>query len=255
MPGEKGFFGNIAASIFDFTFYKSVSKSKSNAFSYLAKLLILVSLVLSIRYAVDFGRFTDELISWFDSAVGKIEIKNGEVVFDKPQPFKAEKLGFTFNIDTTGKLSEVEGVWGFLFTKNKFFYKDQLGKVNEYNLSGISLVLDKEFFTKLKSSLYWLACIFIFIGTYVISFIAKLIQALIFSAFGLFTNMVTAGGLKYGALFNIAVYALTPSIILGLFVAILKINIPYFWILYSGIYMIYIIMAIVNSKLDVSASL
>lgn len=244
------FFGSVFKSIVDFKFYKIISGNKvSKSFKYLAKLLLIVTIFLSIRFFADFVKFADDAMNWFDSNIGKIEIKNGAVLFDKPQPFTIKRFEFTLSIDTTGKISSVEGAWGMLFTKDKLLYKDQLGNISQYDLSKIpQLVLNRNFFEAIKKNILWLIYLLIFLGTYVILFFAKLVQLGAFSIFSVVINLFRGAGLMYKSLINIGIYALTPSIILGLLVDGLKINIPNFWILYSGIYMIFIIMGIVNTK-------
>ncbi len=251
-----GFFNSIYKSIVNFGFYKEISNQPvSKSIGYLSVLILCVALLLIVRYSVDFSQFIDNSIKWYDQTIGKIEIQKGKVVFDKPQPFQTQRYGFTFGIDTTGKTSSVEGDWGLLFTKDKLYYKDKSGQVNTYDLSRTEhLVVDKTIFTRLKDVLFVLACLIMFIGVYIGAMVAKFFQVFLVSLFSLIMNVSVGANLKYKNLFNIGIYALTPSIILGVINTIFKLYIPFFWIIYCGVYMIYIIMGITNTKSEMSAS-
>ncbi|MEA3305849.1 MAG: hypothetical protein U9R52_03440, partial [Candidatus Omnitrophota bacterium] len=47
---------------------------------------------------------------------------------------------------------------------------------------------------------------------------------------------------------SIGIYAITPSVLLGALFAVVSLPLPFFGIIYSGVYIIYLIMAVVNCK-------
>ncbi len=77
---------------------------------------------------------------------------------------------------------------------------------------------------------------------------AKFFHILFFSLVSLVTSSIIGAKLNYRQLFNIGIYAITPSVFLGVLLAIFGRPLPFFGIIYSGVYIIYLIMAVTNCK-------
>jgi hypothetical protein len=64
----------------------------------------------------------------------------------------------------------------------------------------------------------------------------------------LLTNKLNKAELEYSHLLNIGVYALTPVILIGALVELFGLTPPYFWVIYSLIYSIYLIIVVAGWK-------
>jgi len=87
-----------------------------------------------------------------------------------------------------------------------------------------------------------------FVMLYIGFCVARFLQILLFSIISVATSSIANIKLSYKQLFNIGIYAITPSTILGALLIILGLRLPLFGIIYSGVYIIYLIMAILNCK-------
>lgn len=133
--------------------------------------------------------------------------------------------------------------------KDRVMYKESEVKTETYNLSNIqALRIDENFMKTLRKNAVWMLFPIMLIATYIIFCIAKFFQILLFSLISVATSSIANIKLSYRQLFNIGIYAITPSTILGTLLAIFGIQLRFFGIIYSGLYIIYLIMAILNSK-------
>jgi hypothetical protein len=67
---------------------------------------------------------------------------------------------------------------------------------------------------------------------------AKTMQALVLVLFAL----IGAGSLRFGQLFTVAVYALTPAVILDCALPFVKLHVPLFWLVYGVVAVVYTIL-------------
>ncbi len=247
----KGFFEEIRKAVSDFTFYKEVKRMPvSRAIKYLLALLLVTTVLLSLRLTVDMNRGLGVASRWMDENLPVITIAEGEVEVDVKQPFILEEEGFVLIIDTTGQISNLDDYeQGLLLTKNSVLYRESDVKTESYSLKDIrALTLDSQFVRGFQKSLPFVVFPLMVILIYIYFFIARLLQILIFSLASLVIASITRNELSYKEIVVIGVFALTPSTLLGALFPILGIQIPFFNILYSGIYVIMLVMAITNCK-------
>lgn len=247
----KTFFQEIGKSISNFKFYKEVKDFRmSKGMGYIFSLVLLITIALSIRYSYDFKRGLNIAIDWARQNLPTIQIQNGIVNVDVKQPYKVQAEDFAVIIDTTGEITSLdEYKRGILLMKDKIMYKESEVKTESYNLSGIqSFMLDENFLNKLKKNAVWVLFPFMVIILYIIFCIARFFQLLLFSIISVAVSSIAHIKLSYKQLFNIGIYAITPSTILGALLAIFGIQVPLFGIIYSGLYIIYLIIAILNCR-------
>ena len=247
----KTFFQEIVRAVSDFKFYKEAKDSQiSKGIKYIFLLIFLITLILTIRYSYDVKRGLDLVVDWAKQNLPVIEIQNGIVKADVIQPYRISEEDFTLIIDTTGDVTSLdEYEAGILLTKDKLFYRGTAGKTEIYDLSDIeSLRIDENFMNVMRGNIAWIVFPFMLLGIFIYSCIARFIQVFLFSLISLVTSSISGVKLNYKQLFNIGVYAITPSMILGALLALFAVQLPAFWLIYSGLYVIYLIMAILNCK-------
>lgn len=247
----KIFFEEIWKAVSDFKFYKEVKQfSVGRSFKYILSLILLVSLVLSIGYSFALSRGLDIAIKWMKKNLPVIEIQNGIASVDVEQPYKIEQDDFAVIIDTTGKTTSLDDYKkGVLLMKDKVVYKEGGAKTEIYNLADIkSLRIDENFMNVVRKNATWILFPFILVGTYLYLIVARLLQIVIFSVITIFASTVSKARLEYREVFNIGVYAVTLSTILGGIAALFMKQIPGFGLIYVGIYIAYLVAAVMNCK-------
>lgn len=247
----KAFFEEIWKAVSDFKFYKEAKKFPvGKSFKYILSLMLLISLVLSIGYSFALSKGLDAAVKWMKKNLPVIEIQNGAAKVDVEQPYKIEQDEFAVIIDTTGKVTSLDGYKkGMLLMKDKVIYKESETKTEIYNLADIkSLRIDENFMNAIKKNAAWILFPFILVGTYLYLAIARLFQVVIFSVVTIFASTVAKARLEYKEIFNIGVYAVTLSTILGAIAALFVKQIPGFGFVYAAIYITYLVAAVMNCK-------
>ena len=247
----KTFFQEIAKAVRDFKFYKQVKDFQtSRVMKYIFLLIFLITFVLTIRYSYDITRGLNIAIDWAKLNLPVIEIQNGVVSVDVKQPYKIEEEDFALIIDTTGEITSLDKYGkGILLMKNKVIYKENEVKTETYDLSNVqALRIDEHFMKVLKKNVVWVLFPIMLILIFLYFCIARFLQVFLFSLVSLAVSSITNIKLNYRQLFNIGVYAITPSTILGALLAFFGIQLPLFGILYTGLYIIYLVMAIQSCK-------
>ena len=153
-------------------------------------------------------------------------------------------------IDTTGEINSLDDYErGMLLTESKAIYKENDIKTETYDLANIeSLRIDENFMKILKKNIVWILFPIMLILMFLYFCIFRFLQIFIFSVISLATCSIANVKLNYKQLFNIGIYAITPSVILGALLALFAIVLPFFWILYIGLYIVFLIMGILNCK-------
>lgn len=277
------FWKKIKISIFGLEDYQRLAAQRiGKTIGYLAKLMAIFVLLLSIVVTCKFAYTVQNIINYMDTELSQINFENNSLSIKKTEnseePIIIENQNF-FNgkiIIDTNELSEeqinsytdqVKGYTnGVVVLKDKIIFKTGVTTVlntvslsdlsNEYNI----VKLDKqELLNTLSGSNIWIIYSIFFIAMYIYLFIiyfsTVLIDAILYSLLGYFTGILSRLRLKYSATYNIAVYSLTLPIILNLIYIIVNMltgyTIKYFDIMYMAITCIYIITAILMIKSDI----
>lgn len=247
----KAFLNDIRRSIADFTFYREVKGSPvSRAMKYLLGILLVITVLLSIRITADIHKGLGIAADWVGKNLPVITITDGIASIDRQEPFKLEEGGYVLIIDVTGVTTNIDSYEkGILLIKDKVIYKEGPAKTETYSLAGVkSLKIDADFMKALQKSMPLILSPFILVGVYIYFIIAKLLQVLIFSLVSLLVSSITRCELSYPQIFSIGIFALTPSMVIGAAIPLIGVTVPAFGILYSGIYVIMLIMAIMNCR-------
>ncbi|MBN1872157.1 MAG: DUF1189 domain-containing protein, partial [Candidatus Omnitrophica bacterium] len=247
----KEFFEEIAKAVSDFKFYQKVKDfTLTKSAKYLLTLVLVITLLLSIRFSLDARKGLDIAVDWAQKNLPTINIQNGIVTVDIKQPYIVSSEDFTMVIDTTGEVASLDGYKrGILLMKDRMLYKESDVKSETYSLSGIeSLRIDEAFLKSARKNIIWIIFPIMVLIMYLSFFVARVTQILVFSVISLIAVSMSHVKLEYKQLINIGTYAITPSTLLGAILAFLGLNLPHFWIIYSGLYLIFIVMAILNCR-------
>jgi len=239
------FFSTLIKSSTDFKFYKNIwGQSLGLTLRYLLLLTIFVTVLLGIRYGLGFNVFAQKGLKWIEENIPKIEITNGEVTADVSQPFVKEMEDFVMIIDTTGQTMEIDKKYktGVLLTKNKIIVKNDEVRSQEFDLSKIQkFQVTKESFKKV-SKYFVLALIPFVIGIqFVYFFFAKIAQSVVAGI----VVMIAKPGLRFVNVLNVCIYAVTPVSLLGLLMTLGSPKpLPFFWLIYLGMYIAFVVGAV-----------
>lgn len=235
----------------DFKFYKEIfTQPLGRALRYLLFLVILVTLILGIRYGIGINKFSQETLKWIEEKAPYIEITDGVVVADVEQPYLVEGKGFVMVIDTTGQTAKIDERYktGVLLAKDKLIVKHDEIRTQEFDLSKVkSFKLDKTSFGKWRRFFVYVLMPIMIVMQFFYFFVAKIIQVLLA---GLFV-LIFKPGIKYSNILNVCIYALTPVTILSLIVTLVSPRpIPFFWLIYLGMYIAFVIGAIKQCSME-----
>ncbi|MBL7072000.1 MAG: DUF1189 domain-containing protein [Candidatus Omnitrophica bacterium] len=247
----KEIFKEAGKAISDFKFYREVKDFKpSKPLKYIFTLILVITLILTIRFSFDFKKGVNIAADWALQNLPPIEIQNGVASADVKQPYKIMDEDLALIIDTTGEVTSLDGYErGVLLMKDKLVYKENEVKTETYNLSDIdTLRIDENFVNAIRKNALWMIFPIILIGAFITACIAKFFQIFIFSLVSIAASTILKIKLTYKQLFNIGVYAITPSYILGALLALFGLRVPIFGVIYSGLYIAYLIVAVQRCK-------
>ncbi len=243
------FFIQMRESVIDFRFYKSIKDNKfSRSFVYLLLLFLIIYCINGTRTFIATRIGVDELVSGINTNIPEFRLENGEFSFAGEMPYYiSSSTDEAFVIDTTGQVDESilrDVSSGLLITKDTVYAKRSDIETREFSLTelkGITLTKQKvlEFLPKIS----WIVLIFIAFGfIFVLGW--KLLNAVILALLGLVVNSVLKGSLKYKNMLNISIYALTLPMLLQLAVNLYGYPFPSFGLIYWGISILYVVMAV-----------
>lgn len=247
-------FHPLVYSFFSRSLYKDVGKNwQGVAAGYLLLLLILVWIPALFFFKFHLDAQTAGASTDFLKQIPDIRIQQGVVSVDKPMPYRITnpKDGKTIVvIDTTGQVTSLEQADAhMLLTKDKLIVKKSANEARVFNLSNVKDVkIDalrvKQFIARMTQ---WIIYIF-FPVLVIVTFIYRILQALLYGAFG----MVAAKVLKVNIIFQqsmrLAVIAMTPAIIISTILFMLGYSFAYEYAMYFVMSMSYLIFGIQANK-------
>lgn len=273
---KKGFFKKIWYSIYKIEKYSELSaEGFVRAIKYL---IILVSILSFMSSAVTLFRTSldvKNITQYINEKVPELSYSNETLTIDTQEPIvdnntKFGKVIIDTNTEETEKINQYlndvkEEESGIIILKDKLILKEiGIQGTTNYNYSelfgqmGIAEFKKEDLIGYLTGSsimsLYLNLLIVLFIYSFVIYFINTTFNIFIISIFGYFTTMILKLKIRYIAIFNMAVYAITlPTILDIIYIGInsfYRYTIDYFEIMYILISSIYMIAAIFILKTD-----
>jgi hypothetical protein len=232
----------MVRSVYDWSLYDEVTRQRARrTVGYVTLLVILIGLLQAVIITVQLrGLVRNELIP----ELGKlpvVTIKDHVASTNVPEPwvksFKDSNSGLKtiFVIDTTGQTKGFAfDEQGFIVTRTQLIMKNpQNPYLQPLNFSDVDdMVIDAttlERWIGLGLKIAFASCA-VMLPIYYTA--AKLVQALLLSLIGLIPAARRRQKLRYGQVFTVAIYALTPVIAVDLLRSALGLEIPLFWLLY-----------------------
>jgi hypothetical protein len=173
-----------------------------------------------------------------------VTIKGGQASANVEQPWvksfrdESSQLETVFIIDTTGKITGLtEGQQGFLLTKTQLVMRNpQNPFLQPLDLAGvddtvIDAALIRSWIPTVLGATFGIAFVFLILWYAA----AKLVQALLIAVVGLIVNSTRRRQLRFGAIYGISIYALTPAILLDVLRSCAGVEIPWFWFFYMAL--------------------
>ena len=273
-----GFFKKVWYSIVKIEKYPNMAaQGLGKAISYLAKIIAILTIVVCLGMIYQTHNLIDEGVDYLQNSFPEFSYKDGTLTVESEEPItisaedsvagetiidtKTEEKGVID--DYTNKITNAGG--GIIVLKDKiivknavvagtieYSYKDTFEPmgITEFNKQ---TVIDFVHSSRIVS-LYVSVFLTIFIYAFVMYFLGVLSDAILLSFFGFFTAWLAKIKMRYVAIFNMSVYALTLSIILNILYLGVNIFIPfemeYFQVMYAAVAAIYLVAAIFILKSD-----
>lgn len=247
------FFRQMRECVIDFKFYREIKDNRfGRSFTYLLLLFLIIYFIGGTKTFVVTRAVVEDIAAGMSTNVPDFRLENGEFSFAGKMPhYISSSTNEVFVIDTTGQTDEkvLEGVQsGMLVTKDKLYVKQNTGDMRVLSLKEFNgVTVTKADIVEFLPKLSWIVFIFIAFGfIFVLGW--KLLNAVILALFGLIINAAMNADLKYGNMLNISIYALTLPLLLQLAVNLSGYVVPGFWLIYWGISILYVAMAVKNCK-------
>lgn len=274
---EQGFFKKVWNSITKIEEYPNMSaQGLGKAISYLAKIVALIAVVLCLGMIYQTHNLINEGVQYIQNEFPEFSYKDGILNVESENPIEISKSPIAEKIIIDTKTEEQEKINqyinqigevgnGIVVLKNQILVKNSAvaGTISysykdTLNSFQVTEFTKEDFINYVNSSkiitLYVSVFITMFIYAFVMYFLTTLSNAIFLSFFGFITTFLARIKMRYVAIFNMSVYALTLSVILNiLYIAInifVPFNIEYFQVMYISVAAIYLVAAILILKTE-----
>lgn len=276
------FWKKMKISIFDFEKYQELAAEKIiKTICYIAILILIFALVVAGMMTYKFYVTIANIRDYINNNIENIHFENNELSIitknnEKVTTIQDEETNIKVILMTQiedekqiqksiDEMNSEENA--VLILKDKILIKNEIitkpitysykTVAEQYNINKIDKqeALNLLSYDTLKPVLFVMFGIF-FVYFFLIAYLpSTLIDILILSIFGYIVSAITKMKLKYSAIYNIAAYSLTLSIILNIIYAIVQgftgFTIKYFEVMYTTVASIYIVAAILIIRSDV----
>jgi hypothetical protein len=141
------FIARFKDAVIGFSGYPRLARDKAGGFGYIAILLLIVLTLSGTVNTVKFGRLMTEASRQLEKGPD-FALKNGEVRFDGPMPYRVTQDGAAIIIDTTGKTTVDDirkaGPGSMLITKDTVYQVQGSGSVRSNDLHSIPAELTRQ---------------------------------------------------------------------------------------------------------------
>jgi len=269
---KMSFFKRILHAIKDFERYQDFAlEDKSVAIRYIMKLVLILTIVISICFMISVAQMVKKGINYFRNDFPNLYFSNNELTIESNEPIIHELDKYNNGIivfDTSSTNEEIDYKEkielyenSIVFSKDSVTLKNVKG-TNTYSYSSISDLYGIGNFNKqdIESLLtnknvytfYLSLFIILLIYTYVVYIITTMLDAVMLAIFGFMSSRISRVPLKFSVIYKMSLYALTLPILLNIIYIIINWNtgfiIEYFDWMYTAIAFIYLITAILIIK-------
>lgn len=274
------FWKRVWISIKDFERYQELAGEKvTTAVAYLMKLVLIFVVIATALSVYRFHTSFQDLWNQFDEKIEEMELKSGSLTVKQEEVIRFEEIELLEGkiiIDTItedeetiqGYIEEIKQTNdSILVLKDRALYKNaMLAEPIEYDyqtvLNGIlspgDTVTKQDILgyltPKNRAVIYTSIFIVMLIYLYMIYLASTFVDVMILSLLGFLSSKLTGLRIRYSALFNMAVYAITLSVLLNLIYLVVHtftgFVIEYFQVMYTAVSYIYMVTAILLIKSD-----
>lgn len=272
-----GFFRRILISIKDFEQYQIFAvENIGKAVKYLLKLMLIFTVVMCLVFTYKFSVSIKDGIQYFKDNINEITYQQGNLTVNAGEPILIENENSILQAIIVATNSEGEDQKqylekiekypnGIIFFKDKMVFRNEMVNANtEYQYSDIASSyhigeFNKDNILDVISHLSFLALyvaffLTMFLYMFVIYLTSTVVDVLMLAVLGFIIARIAGMRIKFKAIFNMGVYALTLPILLNLVYIVVNnftgFTIQYFQWMYTTISYIYMIVAILMIKTD-----
>ena len=272
---KKGFFKKVYYSIFKLEKYGEMSaEGVGRAIKYLLKLSLILAIIISLGTLYQVNQMAKKGVDFIEKQVGEFTYKDGNLQLESNEPVIAPSQSFgkiiiDTNIeneeDINNYLNSFDGDKGILILKDKVLIKGASAKgviSYDYNtiFEGVNIYeINKDQVISYVNGndtwkIYTIIFVFLLIYSLINSFLPILFNAVLLSLFGYLATWFARIRIRFAAIFNLAVYSLTLSVLLhGGYITVnifTDFIIKYFQVMYIAVAAIYLIAAIFMIKTE-----
>jgi hypothetical protein len=244
-------FRALATAPFDLGVFNEVCQQRvRRTVGYLFLLILLASVASSIGVTLSLRGFARRVLPEIDK-LPTVTIRHGEASANVEQPWR-QSFGrergreMVAIIDTTGTVTDFkDGEAGFLLKRRQLLIKKEDGTRQDVELSQLDDMTIGPTQVKewLKKGQLW-APLVVLLAAFVYFSMTKWFHAMLFTLVALIAASRRRNLLGFGALFAASCYALTLPVALGALESLFSVDIPYFWLGYTVLANVYIVLAI-----------
>lgn len=269
---EKSFWQKILIGFNPYFYKEIILQPLKRSFKFLAFFLLFLALFFTFRYSYDFYQFLSKITETFPIFIEKlkdfpeIRVEKGKLISPKEKFIQEFADSHFFIIDPQGEISDYLEGEAFILLKDRVIFRGveteifPLSEIGDFNLkfnqqktlalefNGRTFELTAEKIKFWRNRLIPIIFPFLFIFTFISFFIEKTIRILFFSLISLIVNKIKKLNLSYSNLLNIGIFALIPPLIFETIIKLPGLKIPYFGIIYSILYLAFLIIGLLKSK-------
>ncbi len=267
----KKFFNKVKYSIGKIEKYPEMATEGTKAaIKYIAGVLILITIITCLGSIYQTYQSLQEVSQYIKDNVPEFTYKEGALSIEGEQPVIKDNLIIDTNDKTDEELQEYknklkENGYGFIVLKDKMLLVNEGSEdATEYPLSNIAEQINKEEIKKSDLIEYidgqgmlstYIGMFFIMFFSVLVGYLADaLCVALVLAAVGYIVALLLKVKMRYKAIFNMALYALTLSTLLKTIYVVIRIfttfTITYFDVMYAAVAFIYLVAAIFLTRID-----
>lgn len=238
-----------------------------NSFKYIVLLITIFSIILSVCITFKSGVKINKASDYIKDNLPEFEISNNQFSIQSDEPIEIESkkdIKFKVILDNSTDLEkyndELQSYNGnmFILLKDRVIMRYSSGLMTEGSYDDIKEYYKMDTVNKEtvlekingngRQDIYFTILFVAFAMTFIINFVSTLINVLALSLLGIIIAKLIKTSLKYSAIFNMSISAITLPTLLSLIYSVLQLftgfNMEYFQIMYTIVSYIYLIAAI-----------
>lgn len=211
--------------------YRDVAKNwGGKVFLYLLVLIFLISIPTTIVAQHGIKEWYQQLTTTFSSQIPILKIDKGMISTPENRPYfiKDPDNKTIAVIDTSGQYTTLEQAQvGLLLTKTELIMQQNPDEIRIHKVpADLTMIVDPSAINAFFANMLNYAWIFIFITILFFGYLWSLIKALIYGLLGLIFANMDKVALKYANILQIAIVAMTPSIVINLILKAISVELP-----------------------------